>query len=196
LAEFLESKCQDFSTIQVIFDELLEKLELSHNEINIKYDKERESLFKYLKDTLIIDDTGLDEGEKRERERELAKEHEKEVQLRVETKRKELIDDLKLKTSLVWIIYMRLSRRVESIRAARSVFSRARKSALITRHVFTASALMEYHVNKDAVVAVKIFELGMKSFPLDKDPHSAEYILRYLDFLICLNNDNSIFYIK
>jgi cleavage stimulation factor subunit 3 len=71
------------------------------------------------------------------------------------------------------------------------VFSRARKSNLITNHVFVASALMEYYVNKDPVVAGKIFELGMKTFPLNEDEGSTEYILRYLDFLMCLNDDNN-----
>jgi cleavage stimulation factor subunit 3 len=191
LAENLESKHEEFEIISVIFDELLEKLELKYKQQNEKYDQERMELMKVLKETLLMEDDNEDEGEKRERERELAKEHEKEVDLRVEQQRKISNLELKKMTTLVWIIYMRLSRRSQSIRAARLVFSRARKSDMVTSHVFTASALMEYYVNKDPTVAGKIFELGMKSFPLAEDPESTEYIIRYLDFLMCLNDDNN-----
>jgi hypothetical protein len=52
-------------------------------------------------------------------------------------------------------------------------------------------ALMEYYVNKDPTVAGKIFELGMKEFPLNEDSQSTNYVLRYIDFFQCLNDDNS-----
>jgi cleavage stimulation factor subunit 3 len=50
---------------------------------------------------------------------------------------------------------------------------------------------MEYYVNKDAAVAGKIFEVGLKTFPLDKDPNAPQYVLHYLEFLMCLNDDNN-----
>lgn len=50
-------------------------------------------------------------------------------------------------------------------------------------------ALMEYYVNKDAVVAGKIFEVGLKTFPMDAG--AVGYVLQYLEFLMCLNDDSS-----
>ena len=49
-------------------------------------------------------------------------------------------------------------------------------------------ALMEYHSNKDQGVAVRIFELGFKSFP-----DSPDFIVRYVQFLLSVNDDNSRF---
>jgi cleavage stimulation factor subunit 3 len=48
------------------------------------------------------------------------------------------------------------------------------------------AALMEYHSNKDQGVAVRIFELGFKSFP-----DSPDFIVRYVQFLLSVNDDNS-----
>lgn len=48
-------------------------------------------------------------------------------------------------------------------------------------------------MNKDAVVAGKIFEVGMKQFPLNEDPQATNYVSHYLDYLMCLNDDTSIF---
>jgi cleavage stimulation factor subunit 3 len=52
--------------------------------------------------------------------------------------------------------------------------------------VFEASAMMEYHWNKEPAVATKVFDLGLKSFSED-----VNYVLQYLDFLITLNDDSS-----
>lgn len=131
------------------------------------------------------------DGERREREREIQKEHDNEVYERVEIVRQKKVEEIKCSVSLTWIIYMRLTRRSQNIKAARQVFSKARKSPLITNHVYTASALMEFYVNKDQVVAGKIFELGMKTFNMSEDIHAPAFILRYIDFLICLNDDNN-----
>ena len=73
---------------------------------------------------------------------------------------------------------------------ARSVFSRARKSVLCTYHIFVASALMEFYCNKDATVAGKVFEVGMRSLALN-DEDAPPYVMHYLDFLISMNDDNS-----
>ncbi|CAJ0635957.1 15600_t:CDS:10 [Entrophospora sp. SA101] len=81
---------------------------------------------------------------------------------------------------------MRFERRIGGMKAARTMFSKARKSPYCTHHVFIASAMMEYHCNKDLVVAGKIFELGLKTFINDPD-----YVVQYLDFLISLNDDNN-----
>ena len=48
---------------------------------------------------------------------------------------------------------------------------------------------MEYHCgNKDVAVASRIFERGMELF--GDEP---EYVLRYLNFLISINDENSEF---
>lgn len=46
-------------------------------------------------------------------------------------------------------------------------------------------------MNKDPVVAGKIFEVGLKTFPMNEDSQAVGYVLQYLDFLMCLNDDNS-----
>jgi cleavage stimulation factor subunit 3 len=51
---------------------------------------------------------------------------------------------------------------------------------------FSYLALMEYHCTKAADVATKIFEIGLKTFADD-----AEFVIRYLGFLISINDENS-----
>lgn len=46
--------------------------------------------------------------------------------------------------------------------------------------------MMEYHSSKDPSVATKIFELGLKRFSLE-----IEYVTKYLDFLISINDEGS-----
>lgn len=45
---------------------------------------------------------------------------------------------------------------------------------------------MEYYCNKDANVATKIFELGLKAFP-----NSADFALKFLQFLLQINDDSN-----
>ena len=224
LAEYLETrKTKDFKEISDLFEELLQGLESTHEKRNAYYDSSKTELQEYLvQHTVIADIEGEDEGERRERERSSARDQIVEVYARVEKPRIKELAGLCRAYSLVWIVYMRLTRRSQSIRAARLLFSRARKSNLITSHVFIASALMEYYVNKDPVVAGKIFEVGLKTFPLGgggnasasggtitkeeeevvaaaglnqdgEEDGGVGYILTYIDFLICLNDDNSKF---
>lgn len=54
------------------------------------------------------------------------------------------------------------------------------------RLTLSFSALMEYHSTKTADVSTKIFELGMKQYSTDVD-----FIVRYLAFLISVNDDTS-----
>ncbi|KAJ3269702.1 mRNA 3'-end-processing protein rna14 [Terramyces sp. JEL0728] len=187
LAEHYEQKKVHFTEIQALFDTLLKLLESSYESSNEKFDQEREQLKSLLKENSFMED----DGEAREREREIAKEHEKEVYQRVEVPRLKKNEMFKQSVSLVWIVYMRLTRRSQSIKAARIVFGKARKSTLVTSHVYVASALMEYYVNKDAVVAGKIFEAGLKAFPINEDPHAADFISHYIEFLKGLNDDNN-----
>jgi tetratricopeptide (TPR) repeat protein len=88
---------------------------------------------------------------------------------------------------LAWIQLMRFSRRSEGVEQARKVFMRARKSPACTYHVYIASAMMEFYVNKNAEVARNIFELGMKTFNT-----SPPFVLHYLEFLIHLNQENNV----
>lgn len=45
---------------------------------------------------------------------------------------------------------------------------------------------MEYHFTKATDVATRIYETGLKQFSED-----AEYVVRYLKFLISINDENS-----
>ncbi|XP_046843995.1 cleavage stimulation factor subunit 3-like [Xenia sp. Carnegie-2017] len=88
--------------------------------------------------------------------------------------------------TLIYIQFMKFSRRSEGIKESRAVFKRAREDTRCCYHVFVAAALMEYYITKDKVVSMKIFELGLKKFA-----NEAKYILAYLEFLIHLNDDNN-----
>lgn len=88
--------------------------------------------------------------------------------------------------TLAYIQWMHHSRRSEGIPSARAVFTRARKNPHIGLQIFIAAARMEYHCKKDAVVAGKIFELGMARFGA-----LPEYVMEYLNHLILLNDDTN-----
>jgi cleavage stimulation factor subunit 3 len=104
----------------------------------------------------------------------------------VQERRGKDIDEVKTATGVVWVMYMRFARRAEGLKAARLVFGKARKSPNPTWHIFEASALMEYHSNKDQAVAVRIFEFGLKLF--SEDVH---FVMSYLNFLLSINDDTS-----
>jgi cleavage stimulation factor subunit 3 len=93
---------------------------------------------------------------------------------------------IKENLTLAWIQYMNFARRTDGIAAARAVFTRARKSVNTSHHLFLAAARMEYHCKKDAVVAGKIFELGMARF--NRHP---EYILAYLQHLLATGDEQN-----
>ena len=107
----------------------------------------------------------------------------------------------------VWIVYIRFARRAESLQSARTLFGEARRDRLTPWEVYEAEgaslssrcdltrfagtngaiALMEYHCgNKDVQVASRIFEKGMTLFG-----DEVAYVLRYLNFLISINDENS-----
>lgn len=80
----------------------------------------------------------------------------------------------------------------QNIKAARAIFSRARKSKNCMPHVYVASALMEHYISKDPQVAGRIFELGLKNVPEGNNGDLlVAYISEYLDWLISQNDDNS-----
>ncbi|XP_053209017.1 cleavage stimulation factor subunit 3-like [Panonychus citri] len=88
--------------------------------------------------------------------------------------------------TLVYIQFMKFSRRSEGIKAARTVFKRAREDTRCGHQVFTCAALMEYYCSKDKNVACKIFELGLKRYG-----NNADYISSYIDFLAAQNEENN-----
>ncbi|XP_015784483.1 cleavage stimulation factor subunit 3 [Tetranychus urticae] len=96
------------------------------------------------------------------------------------------IKDDKLDPTLVYIQFMKFSRRSEGIKAARNVFKRAREDPRCGHQVFTCAALMEYYCSKDKNVACKIFELGLKRYG-----NNANYISSYIDFLSAQNEENN-----
>ncbi|KAN0098123.1 Suppressor of forked protein (Suf) domain containing protein [Tylopilus felleus] len=89
---------------------------------------------------------------------------------------------------LVWIMYIRYARRAHDLKTFRAVFAKARKDRWTSWEVYEAAALMEYHCNKDGGmgVASRIFEKGLESFG-----DEIEFVLRYLGFLISVNDDNN-----
>jgi len=97
------------------------------------------------------------------------------------------IDNIGNDATNAWIALMHSTRRMEGIKAARQIFAKARKSKPLSHHIFIASAMMEFHCNDDKAIASKVFELGLKSYH-DK----VDYVLRYLNFLIQINDEPSM----
>lgn len=95
-----------------------------------------------------------------------------------------------LKT-LAWIQYMRFTRRVDGVMAARKLFMRARKWDGLQWQAFVASARFEWINEGKDYIPRNIFELGLKSF-LEKPP----FVIEYAKFLIGigdLTNTRSLF---
>ncbi|KAI9598686.1 hypothetical protein BDF19DRAFT_185386 [Syncephalis fuscata] len=130
------------------------------------------------------DGFGETDGEEREEARRIVREQEK-AKEEIKQRWQKRIDEAKRGYTLAAIMMMRFVRRAEGIKVARQVFSRTRKSPYITYHLFVASALMEYYCSKEAGIAGRVFELGLKSF---NDP---DYIREYLDYLIRTNDNNN-----
>ncbi|KAI8607352.1 hypothetical protein BC830DRAFT_1048334, partial [Chytriomyces sp. MP71] len=192
LAELEESRKKDFGEMAKLFDALLAHLETWITETNAKYDAERDTLMALLRGgdaaATPLESSGWD-GEQRELEREKEKERNTEIEEKVEIARKRRLGKIREAWSLVWIVYMRVARRSESVKVARNLFKQAKKSELCTHHVYVASALMEYYASKDVGIACRIFEAGMKVF--GEDDANSEYIACYLEFLIQQNDENN-----
>ncbi|KAJ8102479.1 hypothetical protein POJ06DRAFT_244736 [Lipomyces tetrasporus] len=105
---------------------------------------------------------------------------------RVEEKGQERLAELSKDLTLCNTMYMRAMKRMEGLKAARQVFSEARKLPYSTHHIFVASALMEYHHNKGPEIASKIFEIGLRRFV-----DTVAFVEQYLDFLIMTNDDTN-----
>lgn len=97
-----------------------------------------------------------------------------------------LLERTELNPTLAYVQFMKFTRRTEGVNAARAVFKKARLDKKSSYHVYVSAALMEYYCSKDTNVAMKIFDLGCKTF--GDDPN---YCLAYTDFLSHLNEDNN-----
>lgn len=94
--------------------------------------------------------------------------------------------DEQIDLTLVYIQLMRFTRRTEGLKSARLIFKKARDDKRCSHHIYTATALMEYHCTKDQAIACKILELGLKKFNSCPD-----YILSYIHFMNSLNEENN-----
>lgn len=88
--------------------------------------------------------------------------------------------------TLVYIQWMRFTRRTDGLKAARAVFKRARDEKRCGYQIYVAAALMEYHCTKEQAIACKIFELGLKKFN-----NCPNFILSYIHFMNSLNEENN-----
>ena len=131
----------------------------------------------------VPDDDDGDKAELADIERRVQEERDQQCQ-QLEKEAEATISVWRDAVSQVWIKYMQFVRRSEGIRAARQIFSRARKSKHCSWQVYEASAMLEYHCAKEALVATKVFELALKTFGPDE-----HLVVRYLDFLLSVNDD-------
>ena len=85
-------------------------------------------------------------------------------------------------------IWQSKERSLDSLGSLRS--SRYGEPSANPRHFLTFTcyllALVEYHCTKSMDVASRIFEKGLQTFG-----EETEYVLRYLGFLISVNDENS-----
>lgn len=109
---------------------------------------------------------------------------ESETSARAVSLKKQFAEDSKNFT-YAYIAFMRAVKRMEGISQARLIFSECRKLPFSTFQIYIASAFMELQ-NDKADIATKILEIGLKRFS-----SNAEYIERYIDFLIRINDDTN-----
>lgn len=119
----------------------------------------------------------------------------------------ELSPTLKARRSeygVAWIMYMKFACRAESQRSAMDVFAKARKDRWTPWEVYEAAGmsnspghklsltytvvtgLIKYHCGHAPDVARKIFERMLEKFPGEPVP-----ALRYLEFLLSINDEDS-----
>ncbi|ORX39874.1 hypothetical protein BD324DRAFT_667355 [Kockovaella imperatae] len=180
----LEEDRGNFATCHEVYEALINRLNPEIDELKelvaAEVDRARgPEISKPTDDDAINGDDGLAEVTRLIDEREARGKH-------VAEQRGKDVADLATAASVVWIMYMRFAQRAEGLKAARGVFGKARKSPHVTWHTFEASAMLEYHSNKDSAVAIRIFELGFKLFSEDVD-----YVVRYLQFLLSINDDSN-----
>lgn len=98
------------------------------------------------------------------------------------------IEKFRSKLTYLYCIYMNTMKRIQGLSAARKIFGRCRKlKKLVTNDIYLENAYIEYYNGKDSKTSCKVLELGLKYFSDD-----GEYIKKYLDFLIFVNEDSQI----
>lgn len=187
LADLLETRNQVPAAKQ-LYEELVVNLDGQIATLNARAEAEKgrvvatlQSQYRPLAPGVTLD------GEEREERRQ----KEKAATDKVDAARAREVTEVREALALAWVFYMRFARRTENVKAARSVFSRARKSPNCLPHVYVASALMEHYISKDPQVAGRIFELGMKNVPESDGDLLVGYVCEYLDWLISQNDENS-----
>jgi len=206
LAEAHEAKLKtpaesspSFVNPKQIYENLIENLKNEIGKIDAKYNTKKTRLLALVStmNSPNANDTMDNDNDEQERQNERIKEKEKEIK-EIEKEHNEKVRELKQRLGLAWIVFMRFTRRSDGLKAARSVFSKARKSEYCVHQVYVASALMEYQMTKQSVIAGRIFELGMKVFASpngvnddEKSEEAQKFIAEYLDWLISLNDDNN-----
>jgi len=124
--------------------------------------------------------------------------------MRGTTERKKQLRKHRTEYGLACIMYMRFGMRAEGVKSSRTIFAKARNDRWTPWEVYEAAglffslcllhflmafdlALMEYHSSGGKGVASLIFERGLGVFGSEID-----YVLRYLGFLISINDENSL----
>jgi hypothetical protein len=113
LAEFLEFAKHEFTEITALFEDLISRLGEEHEKVNSKYDKERADLLATMAPVVSAKEQDEWDGERREKEREAARQREKKVDEQVEGRRKRDLKALRDSITLSWIVYMRTARRAQ-----------------------------------------------------------------------------------
>ncbi|KAG8934999.1 mRNA 3'-end-processing protein rna14 [Tulasnella sp. 418] len=173
-AELLENN-KHYAEVHAIYDMLINTLQNQIEKLDNTIKQEvREARQSALSNGSMEESSGTAIVEAEDRARKVAERRAKDL----EAAKNEL--------GVAWIMEMRFARRAEGLKPARTVFSKARKDKWCSWSVYEAAALMEYHSTKTAEVSTKIFEIGLKTFGED-----VEFVLRYLGFLISVNDENN-----
>eukprot|EP01117_Protostelium_nocturnum_P000460 TRINITY_DN1052_c1_g1_i1.p1 TRINITY_DN1052_c1_g1~~TRINITY_DN1052_c1_g1_i1.p1 ORF type:complete len:662 (-),score=222.39 TRINITY_DN1052_c1_g1_i1:94-2079(-) len=88
---------------------------------------------------------------------------------------------------LAFVHFMKFCRRQENNDDYRKAFQLARRSPHLTWHVYVCSALIEFHVNKDAETARKVLEVALAKYS-----DNPNFIMEYIKFLYHLNEENNL----
>ncbi|KAJ3187558.1 mRNA 3'-end-processing protein rna14 [Irineochytrium annulatum] len=111
LVELEEMRKTDYAQVSPVLDKLIDNLENKIVEVNKKFDAEREEL---LAAAETSQGNTVDwDGERREFEREKTREQEREVDIKVESRRREELRKFREALALTWVVYMRFSRRAQ-----------------------------------------------------------------------------------
>ncbi|WVQ71644.1 hypothetical protein IAR50_001184 [Cryptococcus sp. DSM 104548] len=187
----LEEERKEYATCHALYSNLISRLNPEVDQLRIEVAKEVETArgppipnAEKVQSAAAAGDVDMD-GNDVQAIQKLVDEREERGRLVAERRGRD-VEELMVGISVVWNMYMRFARRAEGIKSARAVFGKARKSPHLTWHVFEASAMVEYHSNKDPAVAIRIFELGLKLFA-----ENVDYVVRYLKYLISINDESN-----